>query len=163
MPYCTQCGGQVSATDAYCWHCGAMQPDAAPKTEQPSASGGPSGEKKDFTDSIEDRTWNTLCYLPGLGWIASVFVLAAQRFQHDRNSRFHAFQGLYLFVAWLIIDWGVGPFFWSGRSASINIKSLLHLALVVTGIFMMVKTHQRQNFRLPVFGELADRSLADHP
>jgi hypothetical protein len=33
--------------------------------------------KKDFTDSIDDRTWTTLCYLPGLGWLASVFVLAA--------------------------------------------------------------------------------------
>jgi|RhiMetdeSRZDD1v2_1073273.scaffolds.fasta_scaffold250179_2 uncharacterized membrane protein len=158
MPYCTQCGGQVSATDAYCWQCGSVQPEAAPKTER---STGPASAKKDFTDSINDRTWTTLCYLPGFGWLASVFVLAAERFQNDRNARFHAFQGLYLFVAWLIIDWGVAPFFWHGRSA-FSIKTLLHFALVATGIFMMVKTHQRQNFRLPIFGELADRSLADH-
>lgn len=160
MPYCTQCGGQVSDTDAYCWQCGSLQPGATPKAETPAA--GTAG-KKGFTDSIDDRTWNTLCYLPGLGWLASVFVLAAERFQQDRNSRFHAFQGLYLFVAWLIIDWGVAPFFWHGRNQFFNIKSLLHLGLVATGIFMMVKAHQRQNYRLPVLGELADRSLADHP
>ncbi|MEP7362172.1 MAG: hypothetical protein ABI972_02870 [Acidobacteriota bacterium] len=149
----------MSAADAYCNQCGSLQPEATPRTGNPSYA---SGAKKDFTDSIDSRTWNTLCYLPGLGWLASVFVLAAERFQSDRNSRFHAFQGLYLFVAWLIIDWGVAPFFLHGRGA-FNVKSLLHLALVATGIFMMVKTHQRQNFRLPVFGELADRSLADHP
>ena len=159
MPFCTQCGGQVSASDAYCWKCGAMQPEAVHKVTATSGSAG----KKSFTDSIEDRTWNILCYLPGLGWIASVFVLAAERFQHDRSSRFHAFQGLYLFVAWLIIDWGVGPFFFGGRHGAGGIKGFLHLALVGVGIFMMIKAHQRQNFRLPLFGELADRSLADHP
>ena len=145
----------MSASDAYCNQCGGEQP----RTEPIASCTGPG--QKNFTDSIEDRTWAILCYLPGLGWLASVFVLAAQRFQSDRTSRFHAFQGLYLFVAWLIIDWGVAPFFWHGKSAFINIKSLLHIALFATGIFMMVKTHHRQDFRLPVFGDLADRSLAE--
>jgi uncharacterized membrane protein len=152
----------VSVSDAYCNQCGSLQPGAQPRAAGQERSSN-SGSQKNFTDSIDDRTWNTLCYTPVLGWIASVFVLAAERFQHDRNSRFHAFQGLYLFVAWLIIDWGVAPFFWHGRSALFNVKGLLHLALVATGVYMMIKTHQKQNLRLPVFGELADRSLADHP
>jgi len=160
MPYCTQCGTQVSASDSFCSKCGGMQPGAPPNRDSSSTS---ASSKKDFTDSIDDRTWTTLCYLPGLGWLASVFVLAAARFQHDRNSRFHAFQGLYLFVAWLILDWGVGPFIWRGEGLRISLQGLFHLALIGVGIFMMVKTYNREHFRLPVFGELADRSLADHP
>ena len=46
-----------------------------------------------------------------MGWVAAIIVLAADRFRHDRILRFHAFQGLYLFVAWLIADHVLGPVF----------------------------------------------------
>ena len=38
-------------------------------------------------------------------------VLAADKFRNDRTVRFHAFQGLYLFVAWLIVEWVLSPIF----------------------------------------------------
>ncbi|MBK7930815.1 MAG: hypothetical protein IPJ98_26050 [Bryobacterales bacterium] len=159
MPFCTQCGSQVTPADTYCHQCGSQQPDAAPGAPPPR----PSGSQNNFTDTIDDRTWKTLCYMPGLGWLASVFVLAADRFTRDRTARFHAFQGLYLFVAWLVIDWGLGPAFQFGRSSRLDVEGLVKLALFGVGIFMMIKTWHGQIFRLPIFSELADRSLADHP
>jgi len=33
--------------------------------------------------------------------------------------------------------------------------------LLVASIFMMVKTSQGEHYRLPVFGELADKSIAE--
>lgn len=156
MPFCTQCGNQVSNADMYCPRCGCLQPDADPRVNR----------RTSVADGIDDRTWSTLCYVPTLGWLASVFVLAAARFQGNRQARFHAFQGLYLFVAALILDWGVDPLFGplfglSGRFP-FNPAKLFHLALFGIGIFMMIKTYTGHHLRLPVFGELADKSLADH-
>lgn len=157
MPFCTQCGSQVSPSDTFCASCGSHQPGATGGAPPQPAS------QTNFTDNIDDRTWKTLCYVPGLGWLASVFVLAADRFSRDRTARFHAFQGLYLFVAWLVIDWGLGPAFHFGRSFRMDVEGLVKLTLFGIGVFMMIKTWHGQKFRLPIFGELADRSLADHP
>ena len=59
--------------------------------------------------SIDGRTASILCYIPGVGWIMSIIVLASDRFRRDRAVRFHGFQALYLFVAWLIEQQVVGP------------------------------------------------------
>jgi len=149
MPFCTQCGSQVGETVAFCGQCGARQGAAKPAT-------------KGVLDGVSPRTASILCYVPFLGWIMCIAVLASDRFQ-DRGIRFHAFQGLYLFVAWLILDWGVGPFlhWFPGRSLRASIDDLLKLTLIAGWIFMMVKTSQNENYRLPLFGELAERSLAE--
>jgi uncharacterized membrane protein len=150
MPFCTHCGSQVADRDAFCARCGARQEGA------PAPS-------KSFLDKMDSRTASTLCYIPVVGWIACVVVLAARRFKNERVARFHAFQGLYLFVAYLVIDWGVMPFFLYGgpRMFHFGIQGILKAAVFVTWIFMLVKTSQNVDFRLPIFGDLADRSLAE--
>ena len=57
------------------------------------------------------RGASMLCYVPWFGWLASVWVLASERFRTERDVRFHAYQGLYLFVAWLLSHWAVGLWF----------------------------------------------------
>lgn len=105
-----------------------------------------------------------LCYIPLAGWIASIFVLASTRFLKDRNVRFHAFQGLYLFVAWLMVDWVMEPMFHFPRHMGWPMHSMISLMkLTVFGawVWMIIKTSQEQMFRLPVIGELAERSVAE--
>src|SRR5947199_200368 len=96
MPFCSQCGNQVEQADQFCAKCGARQPGAPLRTNDAFAS-------------LTPRTASILCYIPGLGWIASIIVLASERFRGNQVVRFHAFQGLYLFVAWLIEDWVLKP------------------------------------------------------
>ena len=62
-------------------------------------------------ESLNPKTASILCYIPWVGWVAAIVVLASDRFRHDRAVRFHAFQGLYLFVAWLIADQVIRPMF----------------------------------------------------
>src|SRR5262249_51845415 len=100
MPFCSQCGNQVGAQDVFCARCGKRQPVTAPQQV-----------RVDLTGGVSPRTASVLCYIPGLGWIASIIVLASERFRQNRQVRFHAFQGLYLFVAWLIADWVIDPMF----------------------------------------------------
>jgi uncharacterized membrane protein len=102
-----------------------------------------------------------LCYIPFVGWIASIVVLAAERFREDRTVRFHAFQGLYLFVAWLIVDWALGPMLNNPGGLHFGVGNLLQVALFGVWIYMLIKTSQDEMIRLPILGDLADRSLAE--
>ena len=147
MPFCSQCGKPVADTDVFCAVCGSRQPVAPPPPTPVS-----------FGDRISPNTAALLCYIPMLGWIASIVVLAADRFREDRTVRFHAFQGLYLFVAWLLVDQVMRPMFGLMARNSFHIGGLLELALFATSIFMIIKVRQQENYSLPIIGELAQKS-----
>ena len=108
---------------------------------------------------LSPRTASILCYLPGLGWIASIFVLASGKFRDDRIVRFHAFQGLYLFVAWLLDDWVLRPMM--RGMPHVPFHHMVQALLLGMSIFMMVKAAHNQAYALPLFGELAQRSMAE--
>lgn len=150
MPYCCQCGAQVGEEDAFCARCGARQP------------GVPIPSNKVFS-SLTPRNAALLCYLPVVGWIPAIVLLASERFKKDRTVRFHAFQGLYLFVAWLLVDWAIAPFFGMVPSHGVRtgVAGLLKALLFLVWIFMLVKTSRNELYRLPVIGDLAERSLAE--
>jgi uncharacterized membrane protein len=151
MPFCSQCGNQVGPA-RYCSQCGAKQPvgDTAP----PHAAA-----VRDALAAINPRTASILCYIPGLGWIASIIVLASDRFRHDRLVRFHGFQGLYLFVAWLLDDQVLRPLL--QRVPGFHLHAVVQLVLVGMSIFMMVKAAHDEAYSLPLFGELAQKSVAE--
>jgi uncharacterized membrane protein len=100
-----------------------------------------------------------------VGWIASIAVLASARFRRDNRVRFHAFQAIYLFVAWMLVEWVVSPMTifsdWGPGLHLSAISRLLHLALVGAWIFMLVKVNQNEDYRLPIIGDLADKSVAE--
>jgi uncharacterized membrane protein len=149
MPYCSQCGNQVADRDVFCARCGVRQPvEAAP----PVRPGDPFA-------NLSPRTASILCYVPGVGWIASIIVLAAEKFRHDRRIRFDAFQGLYLFVAWLIEDWVLRPAFHA--IPHVHLDGVVKALLLGASIFMMVKASHGEAYALPVIGELAQRSVAE--
>ena len=101
-----------------------------------------------------------LCYIPFVGWVACIIMLAANRFREDRTVRFHAFQGLYIFVLWLFVEQIFGPISHQ-ISGMRNIANALQLVVVGTWIFMLVKTSQGSIFHLPILGELAERSVSE--
>ncbi len=148
MPFCSQCGNQVGGGDAFCGRCGARQPITA----APPSPGEPFSQ-------VSPRTASICCYIPGVGWIASVIVLASQRFRTDRIVRFHAFQGLYLFVAWLLDGWVLRPM--SQMIPHFPLHDLVELLLLFMSIFMIVKAAHNEAYSLPLFGELAQRSVAE--
>ena len=154
MLFCSNCGGPVNPADTFCGKCGTRQPGAG---AGPGASAPPplpnSGE------GLSPGTAATLCYVPWFGWLAAIYVLAAERYRRERDTRFHAFQGLYLFVVWLIVDRVIAPMFRMPFLPGIGWP--LRLAVIGTGIFMLVKTSQGERFRLPVIGDLAEKSASE--
>ena len=90
-------------------------------------------------------------------------VLASGRFRNDLRARFHAFQGLYIFVTWLLIDWVVAPIFvfHGGPFPLGHLSGLLKLLVFAAWIFMIIKVRNGEDFRLPIIGDLADRSARE--
>ncbi len=149
MPYCPQCGSQVGAADQFCAKCGGRQP-----TPAAAATATPPG--------ITARNAAVLCYIPWVGWVAAIVVLASERFRHDSRVRFHAFQGLYLFVAWLMVEWVISPlFWWDNWPLHRALPDALHLVILIAWIFMIIKASHDEPYRLPIIGELADRSVSE--
>jgi uncharacterized membrane protein len=152
MLFCSQCGNQVGTT-VHCTRCGAKQPvDYA--TPPPTAAA------RDPLAALNPRTASILCYVPGIGWIASIIVLASDRFRHDRLVRFHGFQGLYLFVAWLLDDQVLRHLL--ERIPGFQLQHVVQAILLGMSIFMMVKAAHDEAYCLPLFGELAQKSVAEH-
>jgi uncharacterized membrane protein len=159
MPYCVQCGQTVGSTDRFCAKCG------TPQSGTGRTSSG-AGRAQDFWSNISHRNAALLCYIPWVGWIAAIAVLASDRFRTERRLRFHAFQGLYLFAAWLMIQWVFTPML-AFPAATVGfpfyrtVSQLLHLLIVAAWIFMLIKVSNDQDYHLPVLGDLADRSVSE--
>jgi len=109
---------------------------------------------------LTPRMASILCYIPGLGWIASIIVLASQKYRQNRTVRFHAFQGLYLFVAWLMDDIVFRPLLF-GMAPTMPLYHVVKIVLLVMSVFMIIKAAHDEPYSLPLFGELAHRSVTE--
>jgi uncharacterized membrane protein len=157
MAFCVQCGQAVGGADKFCAKCGTPQGGPGPGASA-------SSRVQDFWSTISHRNAALLCYIPWVGWIAAIAVLASERFRGEKRLRFHAFQGLYLFAAWLLVEWVFTPMLAYPASTVgfpfyRSISQLLHLVIVGAWIFMLMKVSHDIDYRLPVLGELADRSV----
>jgi len=147
VPFCTSCGHEAKVADRFCRKCGAPQPDQP----RPAAGG--------LRDSLTPRSVSVLCYVPWLGWLASVYVLASGKLAREAQARFHAYQGLFLFVAWLVVHWVFGLWTAIFLDDHIPLVQLLELGVLVVWIFMLVKTSRGEDYELPIVGELARKSM----
>jgi uncharacterized membrane protein len=170
MPFCNQCGSEVRSGDPFCGNCGKAQTFSRPASSpgandgaafRPATAPNPTIDANDPLASLSPQVVATLCYTPFLGWIMSIIVLASSRFRLDQLIRFHAFQGLYLAVAYLIYDWVVEGILYYSIQRFYVISRLVKLAYIGGSIFLMVKTNSGEAIRVPVISEIADRSVAE--
>jgi uncharacterized membrane protein len=161
MAFCVQCGTKVGDADQFCAKCGARQ-KVAPGTK----SGGAQGTSHDPFSGISARNASLLCYIPWVGWIAAIVVLASHRFRTDAQVRFHAFQGLYVFVAWLMVEWVISPFliassFLFAMPFHRLGANFMQLVIFAAWVFMLIKVSHDENYKLPIIGDLAERSVSE--
>lgn len=173
MPYCTKCGNMMSDRDLFCAKCGERHSTPAtasaaagfqPSPPPPMGSHQPFAYKWNGQDplaALTPRMASVLPYIPAIGWIFSVIVLAGKKFRLDRIVRFHAFQGLYISALWLLVQWVIHPMMNSVGEGFFRVDRLLEAILIGTSIFMMVKAGHDEAYVLPVIGELAQRSAQE--
>jgi uncharacterized membrane protein len=153
MAFCVQCGSKVGDADQFCAKCGAPQKGAARSSAAPRKTADP-------ISGMTGRNASLLCYIPWVGWIAAIVVLASERFRRDAHVRFHAFQGLYVFVAWLIVEWVIEPFAFAMPFHRVTAR-LLQVLILGAWVFMLIKVSQDEDYKLPIIGDLAERSVSE--
>jgi uncharacterized membrane protein len=97
-----------------------------------------------------------LCYLFGI--VGGVIFLLIAPYNQDKDIRFHAFQSIFLTIAWVVfwvafgIVTSVGPL-----SMLYLLSPLVSLAALGLWIYLMVRAYQGQKVVLPVVGPLAEQ------
>lgn len=155
MALCPKCGSQSNPGAGFCGTCG------APLGTTPPPPGTVSSDKP-----LTSNVVGALAYL--VGFITGIIFLVIDPYKRDSFVRFHAFQSIFLSVAYLIIAvvWGAV----SGTLAVVSLGVLwsllslvwvvLRLAFFLTWLFMMYKAYNNERFELPFIGPIAAKQAA---
>jgi uncharacterized membrane protein len=141
VAFCPTCGTQI-ADGATCTKC---VPGTVPATVAVPAGAG-----------LADNVAGALAYVT---IIPAIVFLVVEPFSRKRFVRFHAFQSIFFFVAWIVIDIGLSiighiPFLgW----ATLFLWPLVSLALFIVWLLLLLKAYQGQMFKLPVIGDIAEQ------
>jgi uncharacterized membrane protein len=143
MAFCPNCGSQVNGN--FCPKCGSAVGGGAPAgagipSSRPAASG--------MTDNVA----GALAYIPIIGLI----FLLIDPYKTNRAIRFHAFQGLLLLAAVIVLNIITGILvgaiysFWF-------LYSLIRLVFAVIWLYCMYQAYQGSKFVLPILGPIAEK------
>src|SRR5581483_10905544 len=170
MAFCANCGAEVSGR--FCQKCGAPVAGPAAGATPPPPPVNPSGvNPAGYTPlpppsaagvGMTDNLAGALCYLAG--FITGILFLVLAPYNQNRNVRFHAFQSIFLNIAWIVLWIAVGIvmlFFSLIPFLGTFIRYLLQLVLGLGGfvlwLYMMFKTYNGDKVVLPVVGPIAER------
>lgn len=153
MAFCSKCGAQM--TGSFCGACGASAgaaaaPEPAPELTSTGAGTG-TGATGSGSQPLTNNAAAALCYL--LGIITGVIFLAWAPYNQDKNIRFHAFQAIFLTIAWVVFQFLLAAVIpWSMMYA---MSRIMQLAGMLLWLFLMWKTYNNERVVLPVIGDLA--------
>lgn len=90
--------------------------------------------------------------------LGGVVVLLVAPYKDDKELRFHAFQSIFLGLAWMVVSIGLSIVFSIGPLYALwPLQSLLSLAFFVGWVYLMFRTFQGQRLVLPVIGPMAEQ------
>ena len=144
MAFCATCGAAVEGS--FCAKCGS-QVGAAPSASGPATQ---------VSGAMADNVASALCYLVGL--ITGIVFLVLEPYNKNPVVRFHAFQSIFLNLAWIVIAFGfnivVGILhIWS----LFFLTPLIGLAFFVLWVIMLIQTFQGKTIVLPLIGPIAQQ------
>ncbi len=124
------------------------------------ASGAPAPAAS--TGGMGTNTASALCYL--FGFITGIIFLVLEPYNKDKTVRFHAFQSIFLNVAYIVVYICLAVLMVVFSMISyhlVYIVSLLYmivgLAIFVLWLFLMFKAYNNQKIVLPVIGAFAQK------
>lgn len=161
MAFCAKCGASISEGVGFCAACGSPVGAAQPTgTATTPGSPQPAGTAS-LNKPIASNGAAALAYL--VGFITGIIFLVIEPYKRDSYVRFHAFQSIFLSVAYVafFMVWGAISgtlaivslgFLWS---LLLLLWGLLRLAFFLLWLFMMYKAYNNERFMLPFIGPLA--------
>ena len=153
MPFCAHCGSQIPDNAAFCGACGKSTSAVPPMPPPPMAP--PPGAFPTANPGLADNVAGMLAYIT---IIPAIVFLAVEPYSRKPFVRFHAFQSIFLFVAWtalwIVFTFVLGPIMWVFAHL---LLSLLGLGMLVLCIVLMFKAYQGQMMKVPVIGDMASK------
>jgi len=170
MAFCANCGVEVSGR--FCQKCGAPVAGAAPEPP-PAVSPGPTPGYVPPAQPLPpaatpagapmtDNLAGALCYL--FGFITGILFLVLAPYNQNRTIRFHAFQSIFLNVAWVVLwiivsiinraFFGI-PFL--GFFVAAVLDFVVGIGFLIVWLYMMFKTYNGEKVVLPVIGPMAEK------
>jgi uncharacterized membrane protein len=144
--FCSNCGTQLPENTNNCPGCG--KPAGAPA----GTGAAPSVQAGGLTDNVAGM----LAYVT---IIPAILFLVLEPYNRSRFIRFHAFQSIFFYVAWMVL-WvaltfvGALPVLgW----ATVLLWPLLGLGGLILWILLLMKAYGGQMWKLPVVGDLAEK------
>ena len=136
-----QYGYQPSSPDPQQY--GYQQPHGAPYT-------GDVGPLERTGLGMKARTAGWLCYL--FAWVTGLIFFLLER--ESRFVRFHAMQSILFFGILGVLEWVFSRLPYFG-----TIGGALGVVMFIGWIVMMVKAHRGEYYKIPFFGDLAERLI----
>lgn len=112
---------------------------------------------------MEENVAAALCYL--LGLITGVLFLVLEPYNANKTIRFHAFQSIFFNVGYIAL-WIVLSIVFSILRSVLPygtwfvfslISMLFSLAMLGAWVFLMYKAYNRERFKIPFIGDMAEK------
>jgi len=174
MAFCANCGADVQGR--FCAKCGApaaagaapgpaAQAPPPPPPPPPAASpfpaaAGPAPAAQ--AAGLEENLACALCYV--LGLLTGILFLVLAPYNQNRLIRFHAFQSIFLNIAWIaiyivltIVGFALFSIPFLGAMLSIILHLAAFLGFFILWLMLMYKAYNRERWVLPFIGPLAEK------
>jgi uncharacterized membrane protein len=161
--FCAKCGTAIAETGSSASSTTGTQqqytppPGAQPYGGQQYTPPGAEPYQAPQSTGMSQNVAGALAYI--LGLITGIVFLVLAPYNQNKFVRFHAFQSIFLHVAWIVL-WIIDTIITTMLPWSLMIiSSLLWLVIALGGlavwIFCMVKAYNNEMFKLPVIGDIA--------
>ena len=106
---------------------------------------------------------NAACGLAYITVIPAIVFLLVEPYNRNRLVRFHAWQCIWMAIAWICVDLAIGflglfiPFI---HVAAYGMYPVIALAMLILWLMVLIKAFNGEKLKLPVVGELAEKEAA---
>jgi uncharacterized membrane protein len=160
MAFCPSCGASVEGR--FCAKCGSAVGEGSGAGTPPQAPSPAAGAPAAASSGMTDNVVAALCYLAG--FITGIIFLVIAPYNQNKLIRFHAFQSIFLCVAWFVIWVGLTILSLVLGHISFVLAALFGIVHLVIGLgffglwlYMMYKAYNNTKVVLPVIGPIAEK------
>jgi uncharacterized membrane protein len=145
MAFCGTCGAQIPDGTTTCAMCASKAP-----------AGGAAVAAAPGTGAMADNVAGMLAYVT---IIPAIIFLVMEPYNKNRFIRFHAFQCIFLFVAWFAIAIAlmIVGFIPVLGLLTLPLHFLVLLGMLALWIIMLIKANAGQMYKLPIIGDMAEK------